>query len=56
MVFLQVDNISVSKRTLLDIPGYKDKVEFGALTSFAYPVVDKGYQWWLFPVKQVYRE
>ncbi|XP_078325870.1 valine--tRNA ligase-like isoform X2 [Crassostrea virginica] len=38
---IEVDNISVSKRTLLDIPGYKDKVEFGALTSFAYPVVDK---------------
>ena len=27
-------------RTMLSVPGYKDKIEFGVLISFAYPVVD----------------
>jgi valyl-tRNA synthetase len=28
------------QRTMLSVPGYKDLVEFGVLTSFAYPMED----------------
>ena len=35
---LEVDNKDLSGRTLLDVPGYKKKVEFGVLTYFKYPV------------------
>ncbi|XP_061183849.1 valine--tRNA ligase-like [Saccostrea echinata] len=38
---IEVENVSLTKRTHLNIPGYQDKVEFGTLTSFAYPVVGK---------------
>lgn len=34
----QVDKKELTGRTLLAIPGYKDKVEFGVLVSFAYKV------------------
>lgn len=37
-IILQVDKIELSGRTLLSIPGYEEKVEFGVLTSFAYKV------------------
>lgn len=37
---LEVENKDVKGRTLLSIPGYDEKVEFGVLTSFAYPVAD----------------
>ncbi|CAR24280.1 valine--tRNA ligase [Lachancea thermotolerans CBS 6340] len=37
---LEVENKDVKARTLLSVPGYDEKVEFGVLTSFAYPVVD----------------
>ncbi|KAG7697829.1 hypothetical protein KL930_000116 [Ogataea haglerorum] len=37
---LEVDNKVVPARSLLSVPGYENKVEFGVLTSFAYPVVD----------------
>ncbi|KOG99587.1 valine--tRNA ligase [Saccharomyces eubayanus] len=37
---LEVENKDVKCRTLLSVPGYDEKVEFGVLTSFAYPVVD----------------
>ena len=37
---LEVENKDVKSRTLLSVPGYDEKVEFGVLTSFAYPVVD----------------
>ncbi|ESW97436.1 hypothetical protein KL918_001049 [Ogataea parapolymorpha] len=37
---LEVDNKVVPPRSLLSVPGYENKVEFGVLTSFAYPVVD----------------
>ncbi|KAK4877421.1 hypothetical protein RN001_009927 [Aquatica leii] len=37
---IEVDKIELSGRTMLTIPGYKEKVEFGVLVSFAYPVVD----------------
>jgi valyl-tRNA synthetase len=35
---LEVDNKDVKGRSLLSIPGYDNKIEFGVLTSFAYPV------------------
>ncbi|XP_064616941.1 valine--tRNA ligase-like [Liolophura sinensis] len=35
---IEVENMELSGRTLLDVPGYQDKVEFGLLHSFAYPV------------------
>jgi len=35
---LEVDNKELEGRTLLDVPGYERKVEFGVLTFFKYPV------------------
>jgi len=35
---LEVDNKEIKGRTLLSVPGYDNKIEFGVLTSFAYPV------------------
>jgi valyl-tRNA synthetase len=37
---LEVDNTELSGRTLLDVPGYDRKVEFGVLISFKYPIKD----------------
>ncbi|XP_036371216.1 valine--tRNA ligase isoform X1 [Octopus sinensis] len=37
---IEVDKKEISGRTFLAVPNYKDKVEFGVLVSFAYPVVD----------------
>lgn len=37
---IEVDKIDLPGRTFLSIPGYDEKVEFGVLISFAYPVVD----------------
>ena len=38
---IEVDYIDVPKRTLLSVPGYgQDLVEFGVITSFAYPLED----------------
>ena len=34
----QVDYMEIDKRTLVPVPGYKEPVEVGALTSFAYPL------------------
>ncbi|KAL8154417.1 hypothetical protein V2J09_012177 [Rumex salicifolius] len=36
----EVDYIEIKEKTLLKIPGYKNAVEFGVLTSFAYPLED----------------
>ena len=36
----QVDYIDIPRRTLLNVPGYAEPVEFGVLTSFAYPLED----------------
>ncbi|SCV04609.1 LANO_0G11254g1_1 [Lachancea nothofagi CBS 11611] len=36
---LEVDNKDVKGKSLMSVPGYDEKVEFGVLTSFAYPVV-----------------
>ncbi|XP_015212607.2 valine--tRNA ligase [Lepisosteus oculatus] len=35
---IEVDKKELSGRTLLPVPGYKDKVEFGVLVSFAYKI------------------
>lgn len=37
---LEVENKDIKGRTLVSVPGYDEKVEFGVLTSFAYQVVD----------------
>ncbi|XP_012938411.1 valine--tRNA ligase [Aplysia californica] len=37
---IEVDKQEVEGRTLLSVPGYAEKVEFGVLTSFAYKVCD----------------
>lgn len=41
---LEVDNKELSGRTLLDVPGYERKVEFGVLTHFKYPIEVDGKQ------------
>lgn len=35
---IEVDKMELSGRTFLEVPGHKDKVEFGVLVFFAYPV------------------
>jgi len=35
---LEVDNKDLEGRTLLDVPGYDKKVEFGVITHFKYPI------------------
>jgi valyl-tRNA synthetase len=35
---LEVDNKELAGRTLLDVPGYDKKIEFGVLTYFRYPI------------------
>lgn len=35
-----MDKVELTGRTLMSVPGYNDKVEFGVLTSFAYKVDD----------------
>lgn len=42
LVVLQVDKKELTGRTLLPVPGYKEKVEFGVLVSFAYQVDGSG--------------
>ncbi|SCU90053.1 LAME_0E06854g1_1 [Lachancea meyersii CBS 8951] len=37
---LEVENKDIKARTMLSVPGYDEKIEFGVLTSFAYNVVD----------------
>src|SRR5271170_2359076 len=34
----EVENEDIERRTLLDVPGYERKVEFGVLTYFKYPL------------------
>jgi hypothetical protein len=38
----QVEKKELTGRTMIAVPGYKDKVEFGVLVSFAYPVEGSG--------------
>ncbi|KAA8533888.1 hypothetical protein F0562_031405 [Nyssa sinensis] len=35
---IEVDYIDIKEKTLLKVPGYQNLVEFGVLTSFAYPL------------------
>lgn len=35
---LEVDNKELTGRTLLDVPGYEKKVEFGVIVHFKYPI------------------
>ncbi|KAF5205804.1 Valine--trna ligase, partial [Thalictrum thalictroides] len=35
---IEVDYKDIKERTLIKVPGYEDPVEFGVLTSFAYPL------------------
>ena len=42
VLMLQVDSVMVEGRTKRQVPGYEDGVEFGVLSSFAYPVEDSG--------------
>ncbi|AQZ09856.1 VAS1 (YGR094W) [Zygosaccharomyces parabailii] len=37
---LEVENKDIKGKTLLSVPNYDEKIEFGVLTSLAYPVVD----------------
>jgi hypothetical protein len=42
----QVDYIDIPKRTMMSVPGYGEQlVEFGVLTSFAYPLEDGSGVW-----------
>lgn len=43
-IYLQVDQKQLNGRTMLNVPGYdsKEKFEFGAITSFAYPIEGSG--------------
>ena len=40
--FSQVDNEALDGKTDLDVPGYVQKVTFGELTFFAYPLENSG--------------
>ena len=35
---MKIEYIEIKERTLLNVPGYEKPVEFGVLTSFAYPL------------------
>ncbi|CAK9135223.1 unnamed protein product [Ilex paraguariensis] len=35
---IEVEHVEIKDRTLLKVPGYENPVEFGVLTSFAYPL------------------
>ena len=37
---IEVDKIELTGRTLMSVPGYTDKIEFGVIISFAYKVLD----------------
>ncbi|XP_058458950.1 valine--tRNA ligase [Malaya genurostris] len=39
---IEVDKVEIPGRTMLSIPGYNEKVEFGVLVSFAYKVEETG--------------
>eukprot|EP00208_Stichococcus_sp_RCC1054_P003787 CAMPEP_0206141402 /NCGR_PEP_ID=MMETSP1473-20131121/12794_1 /ASSEMBLY_ACC=CAM_ASM_001109 /TAXON_ID=1461547 /ORGANISM="Stichococcus sp, Strain RCC1054" /LENGTH=1079 /DNA_ID=CAMNT_0053535961 /DNA_START=148 /DNA_END=3387 /DNA_ORIENTATION=+ len=39
---IEVEDTEVAANTMLSVPGYKDKVEFGVMKEFAYPLEDGG--------------
>ena len=36
---IEVDKVELPGRTMMSVPGYKEKIEFGVIISFAYKVV-----------------
>ena len=38
----EVDKVELEGRTMLSVPGYDKKIEFGQLVSFAYRVENSG--------------
>lgn len=44
-----MDSKQLSGRTLLSVPGYQQKVEFGIMVTFAYPLEEQG-KWTFFNV------
>ena len=48
-----MDKKEIPGRTLLPVPGYDEKVEFGVLISFAYPVDGSGKQGIIKNIKRV---
>jgi len=46
---IEVDKKELTGRTLLSVPGYNDKVEFGVLISFAYKVEGSGKHFLIVP-------
>lgn len=38
MYVCQVDSIELPGPTLISVPGYESKIEFGKMFTFAYPV------------------
>lgn len=38
----QVDSKELSEQTMLSVPGYENKVEFGTMLTFAYPIEGHG--------------
>lgn len=41
-ICFQVDSKELSGQTMLSVPGYDNKVEFGSMLTFAYPVEGHG--------------
>ena len=41
-VCCQVDSKELCGQTMLSVPGYENKVEFGTMVTFAYPVEGYG--------------
>ena len=37
---IEVDKVELPGRTQLSVPGYKEKIEFGVIVSFAYKIED----------------
>ena len=35
-----MDKVELEGRTLLNVPGYSQKIEFGVIVSFAYRIID----------------
>ena len=42
VVLTEVDKVELEGRTMLSVPGYDNKIEFGQLVSFAYRVENSG--------------
>jgi valyl-tRNA synthetase len=49
---IEVDKVELEGKTLLSVPGYDRKIEFGQLVSFAYRLENAGF-WWLGNIRQL---